>query len=183
VPDLARIKIFEDLAAPRRLRASSAIEEVRLDWEGDLQADGYELWRGFGGEGEIIAELAAGSIQFIDSGLPRNSRATYVLRGKKGADTGPGIAVALTAAREFRRGDVDENGERDITDAIVTLEYLFLGRGEPACLDTGDFDDSGAVEITDVILLLAYLFITGSPPEPPFPAPGLDPTFDSLPCR
>jgi hypothetical protein len=65
----------------------------------------------------------------------------------------------------------------EITDAIRTLEYLFLGGQTPNCLDAADADDSGQIDITDAVYSLSYQFLGGEPPPPPGPTTcGLDPT-------
>ena len=43
-------------------------------------------------------------------------------------------------------------------------------------------DYGGEIDITDAIALLGHLFQGGAAPPPPFPACGLDPTEDGLPC-
>ena len=82
----------------------------------------------------------------------------------------------------FRRGDVDLNGLLDISDAISTLAYLFLGNAPPRCEDAADTNDDGAIDIADPISLLGHLFLGGHEPSPPFPDPGADPTEDALSC-
>lgn len=82
----------------------------------------------------------------------------------------------------FRRGDVDDSGRLNITDAITVLNWLFLGSATPGCPDAADADDNGRNNITDAIQLLQFLFLGGPPP----PAPGrddcgIDPTADPLP--
>ncbi|MCZ6795539.1 MAG: lamin tail domain-containing protein [Planctomycetota bacterium] len=81
----------------------------------------------------------------------------------------------------FLRGDVLPDGRLNISDAVAILRVLFLGR-PTSCRDAADADDSGALNITDAIFLLRYLFGGGSPPPPPFPVTGLDPTPDDLNC-
>ena len=53
------------------------------------------------------------------------------------------------AATESIRGDANASGVVDISDAIATLELLFLGGAEPPCIDAGDSDDSGELDISD----------------------------------
>jgi hypothetical protein len=87
----------------------------------------------------------------------------------------------------------------DIADAIFILEYLYLGRREPLCLDAADLDDSAApgaaqaaIGLGDVFHLLWWIFTGGVPPAPPGPgaggslvgACGVDPQLrDGLDCR
>lgn len=82
----------------------------------------------------------------------------------------------------FIRGDSNDDGRADISDAVTTLEYLFSGGFRPRCLSAADANDDGAVNITDPIHLLLHLFLGGPPPEAPYPEPGLDPTPDALGC-
>lgn len=82
----------------------------------------------------------------------------------------------------FLRGDTNGDGVLDLSDAIATLAYLFLG-GETDCVDAADVDDDGRILLTDPIAALGWLFQGGDPPPPPFPAPGVDPTPDALGCE
>ncbi|MFQ5653144.1 MAG: FG-GAP-like repeat-containing protein [Planctomycetota bacterium] len=82
----------------------------------------------------------------------------------------------------FFRGDVNGDGQIDVADAVYLLLYLFLpGSPAPVCLDSADMDDGGVLDIGDPIALLDYLFHSGgTPPAPPFPGCGVDPTSDCL---
>ena len=94
----------------------------------------------------------------------------------------PGRAVFASEGEEFLRGDSDLNGIVNVTDAIVVLGALFLGKGPLQCADAADVNDDGVLNITDPIYLLAGLFLGGGPPAPPRDRPGPDPTPDSLDC-
>jgi hypothetical protein len=84
---------------------------------------------------------------------------------------------------DFRRGDVNIDGIRDISDPTTLLLFLFQGGATLDCLDGADVDDSGSVNVADVIALLNFLFIGGGPPLPsPSTACGEDPTLDSQIC-
>ena len=91
------------------------------------------------------------------------------------------IVTAAAVTGGFRRGDADDSGRLNITDAITVLNWLFLGSATPSCTDAADADDNGRNNITDAIQLLQFLFLGGPPP----PAPGrddcgVDPTADAL---
>jgi hypothetical protein len=93
----------------------------------------------------------------------------------------PGAGAARAAS--FVRGDTNETGKLEITDAILTLQYLFQGKGDAVrCLDAADTDDDGAVGLPDAILGLTYLFRAGREPPGPFPACGTDQSADELDC-
>ena len=84
----------------------------------------------------------------------------------------------------LRRGDARGDGVVDLSDAVFTLNYLFLGGSQPSCLDSSDTDDDGVVNIADGIGVLQFLFLGGEPPSSPGPYTcGTDPTPDTLSCR
>jgi hypothetical protein len=77
----------------------------------------------------------------------------------------------------FRRGDADGNGKLDLTDAISTLQFLYMGYTAPTCMDAADTDDSGKLDLTDAISSLQFQFMGGDPPAPPGSTTcGQDPT-------
>jgi len=72
----------------------------------------------------------------------------------------------------FLRGDADDSGEVNMTDAIVILGHLFLGEKAPECLHAADADNNNLLEITDPIRILKFLFLGEAAPESPFPSCG-----------
>ena len=82
----------------------------------------------------------------------------------------------------FLRGDSNRDGRVDLSDAVYTLGYLFLGSPMPECDDAADADDSGLINITDPIRTLGTLFLGDDPLPLPTGEPGPDPTADGLPC-
>jgi hypothetical protein len=79
----------------------------------------------------------------------------------------------------FRRGDADDSGKLDLTDAIATLQFLYMGYAAPACKDAADTDDSGTLDLTDAISSLQFQFMGGTAPASPGPVNcGPDPTTD-----
>ncbi len=63
------------------------------------------------------------------------------------------------------RGDADGNGDRQITDAILVLNYLFTGGRAPVCSPLADTNADGDVNISDPVTLLGHLFL-GNPTPP-----------------
>jgi hypothetical protein len=87
------------------------------------------------------------------------------------------------AVPQFVRGDPDDSGSSNITDAIGTLNFLFGGADEPACIEAADIDNDGSVNISDPIRLLNFLFGGGAaPPEVPVDGCGPDPAEPTLSC-
>jgi uncharacterized protein (DUF1800 family) len=92
---------------------------------------------------------------------------------------GAGGAGALAADLKFFRGDTNGDGQVNVSDAIGTFNYLFVGGAAVNCLDAADSNDDGLVNLSDGLYALNALFSGG----PAIPAPGtgvcgLDPTPD-----
>lgn len=96
-----------------------------------------------------------------------------------------GILLATTTwtvGAPFIRGDSNQDGAVDLSDAVATLGFLFVGAAAPTCLDAADADDTGAIDLTDAVYTLIWLFQGGSAPPPPHDECGQDPTEDALDC-
>jgi len=118
-----------------------------------------------------------------------------LLRGRRGAHhllcvAYLFVAVVLCTDRapaqcrgRFVRGDVDTDGQFNITDPVRLLDALFRGRIGVPCEDSADTDDDGVLNITDAVLLLDFLFRGGSVVPTPHLACGVDPTADRLGCE
>lgn len=65
----------------------------------------------------------------------------------------------------FKRGDVNHDGLKDISDVIYLLNYLFMGGAELKGERTGDVNSDRAVDISDAIYLLSFLFSGGPAPS------------------
>ena len=84
----------------------------------------------------------------------------------------------------FLRGDSNGDLQVQVTDALHTLNYLFLGGTTPRCFDAADSNDDGEVELVDAVQTLSFLFLTGTTmPSPGTFIPGFDSTADSLYCQ
>jgi hypothetical protein len=93
-----------------------------------------------------------------------------------------GAVPFMATPTGFTRGDVDEDGNLDITDMVSAANYLFRGGVGPACRDRLDANDDGSTDVSDVVFGLLYLFAGGGEPPAPFLTEGPDPTPDALPC-
>jgi hypothetical protein len=98
------------------------------------------------------------------------------------------LAILLFASAgveaDFFRGDSNQDGAVDISDAAHVLNFLFSS--EPLavlCEDAADSNDDGSIDISDPLALLTFLF-TGAAGLPPPGATscGEDPTADDLSC-
>jgi len=82
----------------------------------------------------------------------------------------------------FLRGDTNDDGARNLSDAVVVLSYLFNNGGVPSCLKSADTDDDSILRISDPIFFLNWLFIGGPAPAAPTESCGEDPSPDDLSC-
>lgn len=95
----------------------------------------------------------------------------------------PGTLHISRGDAPFRRGDFNASGSVDVSDAIATLSFLFVGTDDPFCRDAGDTNDDGRIDLSDAITTLGTLFAgTDLPPPPGVSEPGPDPTSDDLDC-
>ncbi len=107
--------------------------------------------------------------------------ARYVLFLLGGLVLGTGN-VAM-AQNQFERGDVNDDGAVDISDAVRALSYLFVdSSAEPPCHKAADVNDDSVLDISDPVNLLGFLFVGGDRPNAPFGSCGFDPTPDALSC-
>jgi predicted GH43/DUF377 family glycosyl hydrolase len=84
----------------------------------------------------------------------------------------------------FRRGDCNDDGSADISDAVCILDWLFQGGAAPGCVAATDTNGDGSADISDAVYLLGHLFLGGPAPVAPFPdcGPRLLPTDRALGC-
>ena len=93
------------------------------------------------------------------------------------------VEVDIDGAPRFLRGDTSDDGELNLTDAVVSLSHLFAS-GELACPDAGDANDDGTVNLSDPVMVLNHLFAQGPALATPYATCGVDATSDALEaCR
>ncbi len=83
----------------------------------------------------------------------------------------------------FRRGDASEDGEMDLTDVMVILDFLFREGSIFPCEKAADTNDDGTIDISDAISLIFDLFLGTWIHAEPIGGCGWDPTPDNLRCE
>jgi len=78
--------------------------------------------------------------------------------------------LPINAQSGSMRGDVNQDGGVDITDATVLINYLLTGDDTDVNLIMADVDNSGAVDISDATTLINFL-LNGEWPEEPYELP------------
>jgi hypothetical protein len=138
-----------------------------------------DLWVGFDGTSMTITafEPAVGRI-VVEAEAPGHPLAVLVeVYNSSGTDlVSPGFTYG------FVRGDSNDDGDIDISDAARLLMYLFAGVEAPPCPDAADSNDTEDMDISDAIRVLDFLFRGAIPPPSPFPAYGLDTGDTALGC-
>jgi hypothetical protein len=138
----------------------------------------------------LFGDLEAGSVVFdssrveavVPSGLALGD-VSVVVQNPDGMRSEPRPLRVVAEKRSFVRGDADLSGVLNLTDAIITLRYLFQGGLAPTCLESADTNDDGAINLTDPLVALRFLFQGQASPSAPYPEVGQDPTPDSLGCQ
>lgn len=90
----------------------------------------------------------------------------------------------LEGESPFIRGDVNQDGNIDLADAISVIMYIW--RWFPytsPCERAFDANDDGKIDLADAITLLTYVFQNGGPLAPPFEFCYYDYTHDHLGCE
>lgn len=163
--------------APDRTAPETPIE-VTLEGNGFEPAEEMRV---------LVGGIEATNVQVLDESTITATFPTSLIAGVVDVAISSGTRHAALGeaffyenSESFVRGDVDGNLVIDITDPILSLTYLLLG-GPTTCLDAHDTNDNGVVEIADSLLTLTFFFLDiDSPPEPPHPSPGPDPTRDDF---
>ena len=116
------------------------------------------------------------------AGQPVNNRLTHNGMTVNPCSEPLEVSLVFLQADAFLRGDSNASGTLDISDALQTIGYLFLGMEAPGCLVAADANDDGRINLVDPFFCLDFLFRRGRAPPEPFPAAGRDPTDDGLSC-
>jgi hypothetical protein len=76
----------------------------------------------------------------------------------------------------FFRGDANDDGSLDVSDAVTVIGVLFRGNSTFNCLEAADVNNDSEIDITDIVYSLEFLFRAGVAP----PSPG--PPFNEVGC-
>jgi len=62
------------------------------------------------------------------------------------------------------RGDADDDGSLNITDAVFLVDFIFFSGPPPPCFEEGDVNGDAAISVADAVHLVQYIFFGGPPP-------------------
>ena len=179
LPDIGIVSIGQRNLVPRAyvvFGTRSPPPEIRLK---QIGVQGFRL------VGEMGCWFSSGKHGISGGDLDGDGGRDLAIGGRCAA--GGWVVVVFGGSRtnaRFIRGEVNQDGRVDISDAVMILGFLFLGGVTPGCLAAADADDSGTIEITDAVFLLGALFLGNNAIPAPYPDCGTDPTASSEPgCR
>jgi Dockerin type I domain len=126
------------------------------------------------GTGKVRFKVRVSESMMEDETIENNARIVF--------DTSSGEATLptnFTVGYRFRRGDANDDGSANLSDALNILNHLFSGADAPECIDAADANDDGEMNITDPLAILNFLFLgTGELPAPGPHECGFDFTLD-----
>ena len=129
---------------------------TRVYYDGDLVAE-YSWTGGVLGEGGGAMDIAA-----VDLFANGSSPIYYDDLRLERIEAPPAPVIS------FHRGDPNNDGQTDLSDAVFILGFLFLGGAAPSCLESANVNDDTEIDLSDSVYLLSFLFLGGLAP----PAPG-----------
>lgn len=68
----------------------------------------------------------------------------------------------------YKRGDANDDGQQDLSDAVFILAFVFTGGSPALCLDAADSNQDGFIDLADGVYLLSYIFQNTVAPPAPF---------------
>ncbi len=76
---------------------------------------------------------------------------------------------AISAGDDFTycghtAGDLNRDGQIDISDLIMLVDFMFADGPPPEVLLTADIDGNGTIDISDLVAFVDYMFNDGAPP-------------------
>ena len=77
---------------------------------------------------------------------------------------GDGIGDACESCCDLA-GDFDNNGNVDIADLTVMVDFMFAGGPAAPCLDEGDLDNNCTIDISDLTYRVDFMFAGGPAPD------------------
>ena len=107
-------------------------------------------------------------VEYYTSGLVWDcTTQSYTITGQYN-DTSPFSAGDDFAFCGHVSGDLNLDGNVDISDLIVMVDWFFNGAEPPLIPEVGDVDGSGgAPDIADLVYLVDYMFVNGPAPVHP----------------
>jgi hypothetical protein len=79
------------------------------------------------------------------------------------------MALVVDDERIMRRGDANNDGMVQMSDAIFINNWLYSGGPQPPCMNQADANDDGLVTAADATFILNWIYKHTAPPPSPGP--------------
>ena len=83
---------------------------------------------------------------------------SYTVSGYYMDDLTPFSFDAALTIYGHRSGDLNLDGQVDISDLVYMVDFFFTGGPVPELLETADLDQSGASDISDLVMMIQIMF-------------------------
>jgi hypothetical protein len=158
--------VILSLVSDARLPLSRELVVLRFDVLADVPDAGcselvVEFADGLAGSGQPVRNVVT-----CGEGITRRDDGGESDHDEDGYEVG---RTQICRTIEFVRGNVNGDGQTNVSDGLALLSILFGGRGSPPCEEAVDINGNGVINLTDVVYLLEFLFQGGSSPPPPHP--------------
>ncbi len=160
---------------PVNLVCTESEGNVTLSWEVWRTYDAVTILR----NDAVIATLPGDATTYEEFEVPSGEYTYSVMAVYNAEEDGDSCDIVIgTPGIYFIRGDVNDDNNLNLADAVSLLGYLFNDKASPGCQDAADSNDDGDLNLADVIYILVYLFSDGDDFPAPFPECGVDGTPD-----
>ena len=136
---------------------------VTLDSAGS--STGNRTWSIVSGPGEIVGSSTGDSVQVRGTDTGTVTVSLVVDDGVCDNSASAEAVLIFGSGVNWKRCDSNADGVIDLSDAVHTLNYLFLGGEEPACLPAVDCNIDEVLDISDPMYSLNVQFVGFPPPE------------------
>ena len=186
--NLVMVGGFND--TPQGLFSTHEVAVLRFRFAPSLCSQGVRDLRGDVEQGSVHLRWRAGSANIADIDVLRNGElitGDVPTNARHFVDTPPagehsyeirflvdevlcsvGVTVDVPVPPHFQRGECNNDGEVDLSDAVCILNWRFSGSAEPGCVAATNANGDNDIDIADASYLLNFLFAGNAPPPPPF---------------
>jgi len=157
VLDLVGASVTVHFRSDANTGADGCTQALSYLWEEASGADGVTFSNPQNDETDAIFTKAGEYLirLTVDDGAPENSKTT--------TDTD------VVVKARFQRCNANGDANKDLSDAVFSLNYQFLGGDPSPCLEAMDCNGDGDLDIADPVYYLNFLFLGGLSPPPPYP--------------
>jgi len=118
---------------------------------GDISGDGYV---------DMLFSTSLNEVLFLSFDVPHNPNYSPVPMWRYNRRLNNLSSLSI----DFACGDTDGSGAVNISDAVLLINYIFLGGAAPVQFNIADTNCDGTVNLSDAVFIINYVFIEGFDP-------------------